>query len=330
MPYTLFMVLHTTRYKSNLFFLAVMATTATDNYDSIVFGMLGGRKAYEQSIAALVSFAQLQPDESVLELCCGTGISTGELLRVNQNITAVELNKERIQRAKESLPPEVRLLTKDALELTPETDGRYDVVMCINGFYHFNEADFYALAERMLKPGGRLVFNVKLKDHGGVAPIHQTLVDTISSIIHEMRLFGRNSVQPTFIDRSYIKSAIEPETFTVPPPFIMSRHEARHSTLTTARNGVRITHIGAATFLASYNKTIREILLFPPAGHGGSQQHLKISLIQCGTTFPLNVCSLKQNFSSKHAFHHNVNISICLYVVYGTDRRLSKKEQKTY
>ncbi|MDO8642254.1 MAG: class I SAM-dependent methyltransferase [Candidatus Woesearchaeota archaeon] len=204
-----------------------MATTATDNYDSIVFGMLGGRKAYEQSIAALVSFVQLQPDESVLELCCGTGISTGELLRVNQNITAVELNKERIQRAKESLPPEVRLLAKDALELTPETDGRYDVVMCINGFYHFNEADFYALAERMLKPGGRLVFNAKLKDHNGVPPIHQTLTDAISRIIHEMRLFGRNPVQPTFIDRSYIKSAIEPETFTVPPPFIMSRHEAQ-------------------------------------------------------------------------------------------------------
>ena len=65
------------------------------DYETSVFGMFGGRDRYEQSIDVFVEFAQIPPWAYVLELCCGTGISTKYILNKVTNpghITAVELN----------------------------------------------------------------------------------------------------------------------------------------------------------------------------------------------------------------------------------------------
>ena len=141
-------------------------------YNNQVFAMFGGREKYEGAIEKLVAFSDVQPNENVLELCCGTGISTTYVLQKTKEVTAVELNRKRMEYARQNLPREVRFITANAGDLKPEQHGTYDKVFCINGFHYFQpEETFYKIAKRMLKKNGRLIFNVKLRDLKGIKPL---------------------------------------------------------------------------------------------------------------------------------------------------------------
>lgn len=201
------------------------------DYDMMVFGMFGGRKKYEESIERLVEFARIDPDERVLEVCCGTGISTGIVLKHAKQLTAVELNQERMERARLALPGSVRLLTTDALHLQPKRKGVYDLVLCINGFSDFDDPQgFYDMADRMLAPNGRLVFNVKLRDYNGVRPMHNALGATtyqmgVDTIKLKMKLRGDNTTQVYGHDRGFIETDYTPENFQVGQSFQTRRQE---------------------------------------------------------------------------------------------------------
>ena len=192
------------------------------SYDENVFLMLGGKEKYLESLAQLVEFAAIRPQDSVLEICCGTGLSTQKILAKTQNVVAVELNRERMGIAKERLPTSVPLLTKNALDLNVE-DGRYDVIICINGFHYFKEDQFYALAHRMLAENGRLIFNVKLHDYDGVRPMHTYMPSVVDRITSEMLQLGppRDTIDTSFIDSAHMQ-----DTFAVPALFRMSRSQA--------------------------------------------------------------------------------------------------------
>ncbi len=198
------------------------------DYNSAVFGMFGGRENYEKGIERLVKFAQFLPTERVLEVCCGTGVSTRFVFdHILTELTAVELNQERMAMARWSLPNTVRLLTTDALKLDPKKDGKYDLILCINGFYYFDNPQdrqrFYDMADRMLRPGGSLVFNVKLRDYNGVRPIHNALGAAARRIAKEMKCI------PGYIgygrDRGFIETDYTPENFDVGQPFRITRQE---------------------------------------------------------------------------------------------------------
>ncbi len=191
-----------------------------DEYEQRVFDLFGGRKNYEKGIEALVDFAQLSRDEETLEICCGTGISTRFILpRVNR-LVAVELNRRRMDRARAQLPSSVRLLTADAHHLQPARDGQYDAIICVNGFYYFKPRDFYDIVARMLKPTGRLVFNVKLHDARGIRPIHTILPKLTAEAAVEAYLLSdcpEQIVDTAFVDSPYT------EAFEVPFPFLVTR-----------------------------------------------------------------------------------------------------------
>jgi len=199
------------------------------DYDNTVFGMFGGRENYEKGIEALVDFAQIDPGEQVLEVCCGTGISTRIVLKHTDQVTAVELNRERMERAQRELPKSVRLVTTNALKLQPKDGMKYDVILCINGFHYFDDPQrpdavpehFYAMAKRMLTPHGRLVFNVKLRDYNGVKPMHTELGKAAQRIVTSIRRFGENSMYVH--DRGFLETAYTPENFCVGYPFRITR-----------------------------------------------------------------------------------------------------------
>lgn len=107
--------------------------------------------------AALDAF---RPTGSVLELACGPGIWTAQLLRHATEVTAVDASPEMIVRASACTKGErVRFVEANIFDWQP--DRRYDVVFF--GFWLSHVplerfASFWSLVARCLEPGGRVFF----------------------------------------------------------------------------------------------------------------------------------------------------------------------------
>jgi ubiquinone/menaquinone biosynthesis C-methylase UbiE len=101
----------------------------------------------------------------VLEVACGTGISTDYLHRAlgaTTEVVATDLNEAMIDyaRAKRGVLPGVTFEPADALAL-PFQDAGFDAVVCQFGIMFFpDKARGVAEMARVLKPGGLLAFNV--------------------------------------------------------------------------------------------------------------------------------------------------------------------------
>ena len=100
----------------------------------------------------------------VLETAAGTGVVTRALamqLPDDVSITATDLNEPMLAQAKSTLPgPRVTWQQADALAL-PFEAASFDAVACQFGAMFFpDRVKGYAEARRVLKSGGRFVFNV--------------------------------------------------------------------------------------------------------------------------------------------------------------------------
>jgi len=127
--------------------------------------------------------AAARPDaERVLEVACGTGISTEYLWRAlapRAEITATDLNEAMLEYAREHRGrlANVTYTQADAQDL-PFDDDSFDVVVCQFGIMFFPEkARAFSEFARVLKPGGLLAFNVwDSLDHNTVAKIAQQTI----------------------------------------------------------------------------------------------------------------------------------------------------------
>lgn len=108
--------------------------------------------------------AALKPAD-VLEIACGTGISTVALrgaLPASTHITATDLNSPMLDIAKEKLAgaANITFAQVDAMKL-PFTDAAFDLIAIQFGVMFFpDKPAAFAEARRVLRPGGTLVFNV--------------------------------------------------------------------------------------------------------------------------------------------------------------------------
>jgi SAM-dependent methyltransferase len=113
--------------------------------------------AREELIAALDAFA---PAGDVLELACGPGTWTAELLRHADSVTALDASPEMLALAAASVhDPRVTFLRADVFEWTPS--AHYDNVFF--GFWISHVplerfASFWSLVAGALKPAGRVMF----------------------------------------------------------------------------------------------------------------------------------------------------------------------------
>ena len=108
----------------------------------------------------------LKPGMRVLETACGTGIVTQRLLermRGHGTLVATDLNEAMIDHGRRHVTAEPGLVewqTADATKL-PFPDGSFDAVVCQFGLMFFpDKAAGIGEAFRVLKPGGRYLFNV--------------------------------------------------------------------------------------------------------------------------------------------------------------------------
>lgn len=119
---------------------------------------------FEHYGADLARRVSVPANGRVLELACGTGIST-EYLRAalpgGVEIVATDLNEAMLDhaRAKRGGLAKVSFGQADALDL-PHEDASFDAVVCQFGIMFFpDKAAAVAEVLRVLKPGGQFVFN---------------------------------------------------------------------------------------------------------------------------------------------------------------------------
>jgi len=125
---------------------------------------------------------KISAESKVLEVACGTGISTHylrEALPQNVHITATDLNPAMLDFAKNKHAnlSGVTFEIADALSL-PFDDQVFDAVICQFGIMFFpDKSEGLSEMARALKPGGILAFNVwdSMEKNRSVALAHETI-----------------------------------------------------------------------------------------------------------------------------------------------------------
>ena len=138
----------------------VFAGSIPELYDRLMVPLIF--EPYANDLAAMVTKAG---PERVLEVAAGTGVVTRALaarLPVQMRLVATDLNPPMLAYARTRLSSDARIEWRqaDALAL-PFEDGSFDAVVCQFGAMFFpDRVQGYREARRVLKPGGRYVFNV--------------------------------------------------------------------------------------------------------------------------------------------------------------------------
>lgn len=99
---------------------------------------------------------------TVLDLCCGTGLMTAELLGRGLTVTGMDASPAMLSLARGRLGAKVPLVEAWLPDLP--VDGPFDaVVSSLDGFNYLTMADLaetFVAAARVLRPGGWLLFDV--------------------------------------------------------------------------------------------------------------------------------------------------------------------------
>jgi SAM-dependent methyltransferase len=78
-----------------------------------------------------------RPGSRAVDLGCGSGRFTGLLADRYQHVLAVDVAERAIELARaEHDRPQVRFDRRSLLDVTPETDGRFDLVLTVNTVHH--------------------------------------------------------------------------------------------------------------------------------------------------------------------------------------------------
>jgi SAM-dependent methyltransferase len=147
-----------------------------------------GPMIFEDYARDMAGRLKLRDGERVLELACGTGIVTQEIVRAlppKATLLATDLNEAMLNVARPLLggDPRVALQTADACTL-PFGDHAFDVIACQYGVMFFpDKVRAMQEARRVLAPGGRYLFNVwdSLKHNPIPGAVHETLATLFPS-----------------------------------------------------------------------------------------------------------------------------------------------------
>ena len=141
-------------------------------------------RLFEPYALDLASRLAAAAPRQVLETAAGTGVVTRAIaarLPASTRITATDLNESMLNHAKTLLSQEtcVTWQPADALAL-PFDDQSFDAVVCQFGAMFFpDKIKGYKEARRVLKPGGRFLFNVwdKISDNEFADVVTQTVAE---------------------------------------------------------------------------------------------------------------------------------------------------------
>ncbi|WP_076858143.1 class I SAM-dependent methyltransferase [Bradyrhizobium mercantei] len=154
----------------------VFAGSVPQLYDRLMVPMIFA--PYARDLAQRIKSHQ---PRDLLEIAAGTGAVTTVLAAElpETNITATDLNEPMLAQAKTHLAGKanIRWQQADALSL-PFADASFDIVACQFGAMFFpDRVKGYAEARRVIRPGGRFLFNVwdKIEENDFADVMQQTM-----------------------------------------------------------------------------------------------------------------------------------------------------------
>jgi 2-polyprenyl-3-methyl-5-hydroxy-6-metoxy-1,4-benzoquinol methylase len=115
-----------------------------------------GKKRWKRRVDMLTS--HILPAMSVLELGCGTGYFTKELVKTGGRITAIDISDDLLSLAKQAVRSgncEFRI--ENAYDMN-FSDGSFDSVVGSSVLHHLELDDALSECYRVLKPGGSMYF----------------------------------------------------------------------------------------------------------------------------------------------------------------------------
>jgi SAM-dependent methyltransferase len=189
---------------------AAFVGSIPENYDRYL-----GPFLFEPFARDLVARVDWVPDARVLELACGTGRLTAQLvgeLTGGQKLIATDLNADMVGFARSVVPASDALVwqTADAANLSFD-DEQFDTVVCQFGLM-FLPDKAAALREwhRVLAPGGQILVGVwdALEHNPAPAIVHQTVV---AAFPDDPPLFL--TVPYSMHDRHALRALVEPARF---------------------------------------------------------------------------------------------------------------------
>ena len=132
-------------------FLAQHDPGQTWNWDGAA-----GRRRWFRRVEMLM--ADLRPNMEVLELGCGSGFFTRELVKSRACVTAIDISPDLLDLAKRSLPnSNVTFMVENAYEMSFD-NNRFDAVVGISVLHHLDIDKGLSEIFRVLKPGGFIIF----------------------------------------------------------------------------------------------------------------------------------------------------------------------------
>jgi len=123
----------------------------------------------------LVDLAGLSPDARVVDLACGTGVLTAELLRrvPGVRVVGVDASDPMLALARQHVGAHADAVTwrRAAGEtLDAALDRPVDAVLCNAAVWYMPMPELFAAVKRVLRPGGVFVFNLPRAYVSGVFP----------------------------------------------------------------------------------------------------------------------------------------------------------------
>lgn len=116
---------------------------------------------YMAGIVAAARALAPQPDESVLDAGCGTGLTTRHIAAVGCRVTALDLSLRSLECLGNRVSSGTVRLIQGDLTALPFADASFDRVLCANTLQHLegssNRQACIRELVRVLRPGGRLV-----------------------------------------------------------------------------------------------------------------------------------------------------------------------------
>lgn len=117
---------------------------------------MAGRKRWQRRVGMLTR--EIRPEMHVLELGCGTGYFTKELVKTGGKITAIDISPELVDIATQSVyGPGVEFKLENAYEMGFPSLS-FDIVLGSSVLHHLEIDNALAECYRVLKPGGAMFF----------------------------------------------------------------------------------------------------------------------------------------------------------------------------
>jgi len=149
---------------------------------------------YIKTNEKLVSLVDVRPGQVIVDLACGTWMTTEAVLKTCPNVRkvyAVDFSEDMLRVAKTRIKAEnVAFIHADATDLVGHFPEKVDLALCNSSFWQFDDRSAIIRAIRtVLKDGGIFVFNLNQQFYDFGAPeANQKVI--IDAIYEEMRKRG--------------------------------------------------------------------------------------------------------------------------------------------